>query len=280
MSRTHLTAFVAAFVVATSQIASGQTSYSFFPAEVPPASFEGIQYVDILGCVFVRAGIGGVVTWVPRLTREREQVCSFAPTFAATQAPAPAPAPVAVPAPVASLNRTEFCEGKSGPQPGYVSSISGEVIDCGGSALSGSTGLAYGEPFSNPLPATEPSAPPPGYVAVWEDGRLNPQRGYAAKSVQPVVQHVIQISTKTSPTSAPIAKDGAHIQVASFGVAANATRVVSSLEAAGLPVQTQTVTRGDRALTVVVVGPLQGGALTQALATVRAGGFADAYVRG
>lgn len=279
MSRTHLTTLVAAVVVATSQIASGQTSYSFFPAEEPPLNFDGVQYVDSLGCVFVRAGIGGVVTWVPRLTRDREQLCGHTPTFAAapSQAPAPAPAPVA---PATSLTWAQLCDLKSGPQPGYISAKTGDIVDCGGSAPSASTGLAYGAPFSNPLPATEPSAPPPGYVAVWDDGRLNPQRGYAAKSVQPVVQHVVQISTKTSPTSAPIAKDGAHIQVASFGVAANAARVVASLQAVGLPVQTQTVTRGDRALTLVVVGPLQGGALTKALATVRAGGFADAYVRG
>jgi cell division septation protein DedD len=279
MARTHLTTFVAAFVVATSQVASGQTSYSLFPAEEPPLSFDGVQYVDSLGCVFVRAGIGGVVTWVPRLTRDREQMCGSTPTFAAATAQAPAPVS-APPAPVASLTRAQFCEGKTGPQPGYVSSITGDVVDCGGSAPSKGAGLAYGAPFSNPLPATEPAAPPPGYVAVWDDGRLNPQRGLAAKSVQPVVQPVIQISTKTSPPSESIAKDGAHIQVASFGVAANAARIVASLEAAGLPVQTQTVTRGDRALTLVVVGPLRGGTLTKALETVRAAGFADAYVRG
>jgi len=275
MARTQLTTLVAAFVVATSQIASGQTSYSFFPAEEPPLSFDGVQYVDSLGCVFVRAGIGGVVTWVPRLTRDREQLCGFAPTFAsaAPQTPAPAPAP-AVPAP--SLTWAQFCEGKSGPQPGFVSSLSGEVVDCGGSAPSEFDRLAYGAPFSNPLPATEPSAPPPGYVSVWDDGRLNPQRGYAAKPVQPVVQ----ISTKTSPTSTPIVNDGAHIQVASFGVAANAARVVASLEAEGLPVQTQTVNRGSSALTLVLVGPMQGGALVKALTTVRAAGFADAFVRG
>ena len=68
--------------------------------------------------------------------------------------------------------------------------------------------------------------------------------------------------------------------MASFGVSANAARVVASLEAAGLPAQTQTVTRGGTVLTLVTVGPLQGGALTEALATVLASGFADAFVRG
>ncbi len=226
----------------------------------------------------MRAGIGGVVTWVPRLTRDREQLCGYVPTFAAAaQAPAPTLTSSPTPsAPAPRLTWAEFCEGKSGPQPGFVSSQTGEVVDCGGSAPRATTGLAYGAPFSNPLPATEPSGPPPGYVSVWDDGRLNPQRGYAAKSVQPV----IQVSTKTSPVAAPEAVGGSHIQVASFGVAANAARVVASLGAAGLPVQTQTVTRGGTVLTLVMVGPLQGGAVSEALATVRSAGFADAFVRG
>jgi hypothetical protein len=43
MARTYLKALAAAFVVANGQIASGQTSYSFFPAEEPPQSFTGVQ---------------------------------------------------------------------------------------------------------------------------------------------------------------------------------------------------------------------------------------------
>ncbi|MGA1179328.1 MAG: SPOR domain-containing protein [Marivivens sp.] len=272
MARTHLKALAAAFVVASGQIASGQTSYSFFPAEEPPQSFIGVQYVDSLGCVFVRAGIGGVVTWVPRLTRDREQLCGYEPTFAVAAMPAPSRAP----APAPTLTLAALCEGKSGPQPGYIDPKTGGVVDCGGAAQPAAAGLAYGAPFSNPLPATEPSAPPSGYVTVWKDGRLNPQRGYAAKAAP----QVIQVSTKTTPVAAPVAAGSSHIQVASFGVSANAARVVASLEAAGLPAQTQTVMRGGTVLTLVTVGPLQGGALSEALAAVRASGFADAFVRG
>ncbi len=51
------------------------------PAEFPPESFERRQYVDSEGCVFIRAGIDGNTSWVPRVARNREQVCGFQPTF-------------------------------------------------------------------------------------------------------------------------------------------------------------------------------------------------------
>lgn len=86
------------------------------PAEFPPTSFKGSQYVDSRGCVYIRAGIDGNVTWVPRMTRGRQHICNAQPTFASVPAPQPqqtaatskatvlpppadAPKPAAAPAP-------------------------------------------------------------------------------------------------------------------------------------------------------------------------------------
>ncbi|MBE1285004.1 MAG: SPOR domain-containing protein [Rhodobacteraceae bacterium] len=59
------------------------------PAEFPPASFKGKQYVDSRGCIYIRAGIDGNVTWVPRVSRERKQVCGYKPTQVAGTTSAP-----------------------------------------------------------------------------------------------------------------------------------------------------------------------------------------------
>ncbi|MCU0903033.1 MAG: SPOR domain-containing protein [Tabrizicola sp.] len=50
------------------------------PAELPPADYAGLQYVDTKGCMFVRAGAEGEVIWVPRVSREGKPDCDNPPS--------------------------------------------------------------------------------------------------------------------------------------------------------------------------------------------------------
>ncbi|WP_371227241.1 SPOR domain-containing protein [Roseovarius sp. 2305UL8-3] len=103
----RVSSYIAIAVIAASsglgfsQVQAQSISSVQAPAEFPPSSFTGRQYVDSNGCVFVRAGIDGNVTWVPRVSRDRKVICGFQPSIArptqVTEAPAQT-APAAAPA--------------------------------------------------------------------------------------------------------------------------------------------------------------------------------------
>jgi len=100
----RLTVAVAIVAVAGTMTADAQGARDpYVPAEMPPASFSGEQYVDSTGCAFIRAGFSGQTNWVPRFDRERNPVCGLTPSVggepAVAAAPEPAPTPPPAPAP-------------------------------------------------------------------------------------------------------------------------------------------------------------------------------------
>lgn len=76
MRRLLVAAMVAAAFMASGNAALAQG----VPAEIPSASFRGDQYVDSRGCAFVRVGVGNNIQWVPRVGRDRRQICGLAPS--------------------------------------------------------------------------------------------------------------------------------------------------------------------------------------------------------
>lgn len=131
-----------------------------------------------------------------------------------------------------------------------------------------------------PVPASNAPAGTPvriaaGYARVWDDGRINPQRGLR---VAQTVPHVSSRSVAPAAVQAPAAAAGhRYVQVGSFADPANAARLIARLQAAGLPV----ASAKSGGLKTIAAGPFRSPAdLTRALGIVRGMGFSDAFLRG
>jgi hypothetical protein len=140
------------------------------PAELPPADFAGRQYVDSQGCVFVRAEVNGATAWAPRLNRDRTPLCGYRPSLSAglgqTGGTLPDIRPDSPPvildsATVVGTAATSQPAPAAVARPGVPRRTEVYAGKYGGSSASTVAGRRI----------------PPGYKLVWDDGRLNPNRG-------------------------------------------------------------------------------------------------------
>ena len=181
MKFTRIIAFCVMPVIAIPVAATSQGAEPSPPAELPPATYAEKQYVDSRGCVYLRAAIDGQVTWVPRVGRDRMQVCGLAPSrpvaasAAATvrQAEPATLRQVQAPRPV---RREPVRAAKAAPAapPRAVVTRVAETRSAG-AVLSPHTRVVPRHVYEN-RQNTRNVHVPRGYRPVWRDDRLNPRR--------------------------------------------------------------------------------------------------------
>lgn len=150
----------------SAQTASTRLSDAPPPAEFPPASFTGPEYVDSAGCLYARGGEGATSIWVPRVTANRRVICGLQPTLTRTGR---------TDAPVIADAHDATSVHQAGQR-----AVAG--------TLEGGTVIA--------VPAPPPIEVPKGYRPAWEDGRLNP---YAGKQLLSGALQQALVWTQTVP---------------------------------------------------------------------------------
>jgi len=257
------------------------------PAERPPGSFAGREYVDSAGCVFVRAAVDGVVTWVPRVTRARQPICNGQPSLATARAPEPAgqaaPAqtipqpPAATRAPVDNTPALTAAPAQRATAPSAVPakrSRTKRVVQPGSRPA----------PQQTTRPAVQTQAPAAravivhdGYERVWMEGRLggNGTHRTFAEQAQIDVRWSQSAVRPAHPVPANI-----YVQAGVFAGPAQAEASGSRLLQIGLNARLGSMTYRGARYSLLLSGPFASTRAAQAaLAQVRAAGFANARLR-
>ncbi len=170
------------------------------PAETPPASFEGTQFVDSRGFVYVRAGVDGSVNWVPRVSRNRQPICGQTPTFQQQTIEVAQSEPVIVtPAPVAAA-----LQAAPRPAPQRVRSVPNRTVSNQKYAPARHTRQERIVP-KHVYDAQGDTLPPipKGYKPAWEDDRLNPHRAHQTRQGYRATQQILSNTVPRRALSAP-----------------------------------------------------------------------------